>query len=84
MRSGYGMVALCGFWAVCIVVFQIVGIANWITTVSNLFLMAYVGFMLYRSLREQRLRVRRLKREKKQKKTRKSALRLKPKRKRHF
>ena len=66
LRSGYGMAALCGLWAVCIVVFQTVGIANWITTVSNLLLMAYVGFMLYRSLREQRQRVRRLKREKKQ------------------
>ena len=60
------MAALSGLWAMCIVVLQAVGIADWITTVSNLLLMAYVGFMLYRSLREQRQRVRRLKREKKQ------------------
>ena len=63
LRTLYGMAAVAGLWTLCIVGFQVVGIANWITTVSNLLLMAYVGFVLYREIREHRRKLQRIGRE---------------------
>lgn len=61
LRMLYGMAALSAFWTLCIVGFQIVGIGNWITTVSNLLLMAYIFFILCREILPLRRQVARLK-----------------------
>lgn len=61
LRILYGMAALSAFWTLCIVGFQIVGIGNWITTVSNLLLTAYIFFILWREILPLRRQVARLK-----------------------
>lgn len=61
LRMLYGMAALSASWTLCIVGFQIVGIGNWITTVSNLLLMAYIFFILWREILPLRRQVARLK-----------------------
>lgn len=63
LRTGYGMAGLTAFWTLCIVGFQVWGVANWITTVSNLLLMAFVGFQLYGLIRDQRRKLQAIERE---------------------
>jgi predicted nucleic acid-binding Zn ribbon protein len=60
LRTFYGIAALATVWTVCIVGFQIAGVANWITTVSNLLLMAFIGLQLCREIMESRRMLKRL------------------------
>jgi hypothetical protein len=60
LRTFYGLAVLSVFWMVCIVAFQIAGVANWITTVSNLLLMAFVGLQVGREIVERRRMLNRL------------------------
>lgn len=60
LRVYYGMAGLSAFWTLCVIFFQITGTANWITTISNLLLMAYVLFMIYREIKERRRKLKRL------------------------
>lgn len=62
LRSLYGFAALSACWTMCIIVFQICGITNWITTTSNLLLMAFVGVAVGRDIMERRRMLKRLKR----------------------
>ena len=57
LRTFYCLAGLTALWTLCIVGFQVVGIANWITTVSNLLLMAFVGVQLYGMIRDLRWKV---------------------------
>lgn len=61
LRWLYGMAGLSAFWTLCIVGFQITGIANWITTVSNFLLMTYIDLSLWREIRPLRRQIARLK-----------------------
>ena len=47
-------VAVSFLWTLCIIAFQIIGIANWITTVSNLLLMAFASIFLWNKIRQLR------------------------------
>ncbi len=60
LRMGYYMAALVAFWMLCIIGFQIWGVANWITTVSNLLLMVFLGYMVGRDILERRKMLKRL------------------------
>jgi hypothetical protein len=60
LRTFYGLAVLSVFWTVCIVAFQIAGVANWITTVSNLLLMAFVGLQVGHDIVERRRMLNRL------------------------
>lgn len=46
-RMFYLMTSVTALWTCCIIAFQILGIAEWITTVSNLLLMAFAGSQLW-------------------------------------
>lgn len=61
LRKLYAMAALGGFWTLCVIAFQVVGIAHWITTVSNLLLMTYIAFLLGREISHRRTMLRRMK-----------------------
>jgi hypothetical protein len=43
----YTLMSLSALWACAIILLQVFGIANWITTVSNLLLMAFIGLQLW-------------------------------------
>jgi len=43
----YTLTAISVVWTCCIILFQVFGIANWITTVSNLLLMTFIGLQLW-------------------------------------
>jgi hypothetical protein len=60
LRTFYGLAVLSVFWMVCIVAFQIAGVANWITTVSNLLLMVFVGLQVGHEIVERRRMLHRL------------------------
>lgn len=60
LRIDYYMAALVVFWMLCVIGFQIWGIANWITTVSNLLLMVFSGHMVGRDILERRKMLKRL------------------------
>jgi len=60
LRTFYGLAALATFWTLCIVGFQIAGVANWITTVPNLLLMAFVGLQVGHEIVERRRMLHRL------------------------
>lgn len=60
LRTFYGLAALSVFWTLCIIGFQIAGVANWITTVSNLLLMTYIGLMVGREIAERRRMLKRM------------------------
>jgi hypothetical protein len=61
LRKLYGMAGFAAFWVLFILGFQIAGIGNLITTVSNLLLMAYIGLVLYREIMPLRRQIARLK-----------------------
>lgn len=46
-RTFYALTALTVFWTGCIVFLQAWGVANCIATITNLLLMAYIGFQLW-------------------------------------
>jgi len=46
-RVLYTLMSLSALWACAIILLQVFGIANWITTVSNLLLMAFIGLQLW-------------------------------------
>lgn len=60
LRTFYGLAALAAVWTACIVAFQIAGVANWITTVSNLLLMVFVGLQVGHEIVERRRMLHRL------------------------
>lgn len=60
LRSAYGMVALTVLWTLCIIAFQIAGTAHWITTVSNLLLIVWVGYRLGYEIKHARRKMKRL------------------------
>ena len=60
LRMDYYMAALVVFWMLCVICFQIWGVANWITTVSNLLLMLFLGHMIGRDILERRKMLKRL------------------------
>ena len=60
-RTLYGYSVLVGVWAVALVAFWVAGIANWITSVSNLLLVSFYAFMLYILIRDNRRQLKRLK-----------------------
>lgn len=61
LRKLYVISAFSALWTLCVVGFLIVGIANWITTISNLLLLTYLGFILFREIRPLRRQIARLK-----------------------
>ena len=63
LRMGYGMAAVCTLWTAFLVFLQVWGVANWITTVSNLLLMVFLGYQLYTTIRDQRRRLKRIEAE---------------------
>ena len=60
-RTLYGYSVLVGVWAVALVAFWVAGIANWITSISNLLLVSFYAFMLYILIRDNRRQLKRLK-----------------------
>ena len=46
-RVLYTLISITALWTCCIILFQVFGIANWITTVSNLLLMTFVSLQLW-------------------------------------
>jgi len=46
-RVLYTLMTISALWACAIILFQVFGIGNWITTVSNLLLMTFVGLQLW-------------------------------------
>ena len=46
-RVLYTLMTVSALWACAIILFQVFGIANWITTVSNLLLMTFIGLQLW-------------------------------------
>lgn len=46
-RVLYALMTISVLWVCAIILFQVFGIGNWITTVSNLLLMAYIGLQLW-------------------------------------
>ena len=46
-RVLYTMMIVSALWVCAIILFQVFGIVNWITTVSNLLLMTYAGLQLW-------------------------------------
>ena len=46
-RVLFTMMAVSALWACAIILLQVFGIGNWITTVSNLLLMTFVGLQLW-------------------------------------
>lgn len=46
-RVLYMLMTISVLWACAIILFQVFGIANWITTVSNLLLMTFIGLQLW-------------------------------------
>lgn len=46
-RVLYTLMAITALWTCCIILFQVFGIGRWITTVSNLLLMTFVGLQLW-------------------------------------
>ena len=65
LRVGYGMVGLTVFWTLCLIGLQVWGVANWITTVSNLLLMVFIGYQLWHTIRDQRRTLKRIEEEEK-------------------
>lgn len=60
LRVDYWLAAFCILWTLCIIFFQVLGIANWITTISNLLMMAVISHMLWREITERRRMMKRL------------------------
>ena len=46
-RVLYTLISITALWTCGIVLFQVFGIGNWITTVSNLLLMTFIGLQLW-------------------------------------
>lgn len=46
-RVLYTLMAVSALWACAIILLQVFGIGNWITTVSNLLLMTFIGLQLW-------------------------------------
>jgi len=46
-RVLYTMMTISTLWACAIILLQVFGVANWITTVSNLLLMTFIGLQLW-------------------------------------
>ena len=65
LRVGYGIVGLTVFWTLCLIGLQVWGVANWITTVSNLLMMVFLGYLLWRTIRDQRRTLKRIEEEEK-------------------
>lgn len=63
LRLGYWMAGLCALWTAFLVFLQVWGVANWITTVSNLLLMGFIGYQLWMTIRDQRRKLKRIERE---------------------
>lgn len=60
---GYVIASVVVLWMLFIVGMQVAGISNWITTVTNLFLMSYVLYVVVRSVLVQRRTLRCLEEE---------------------
>ena len=60
LRMDYYMAALVVSWMLCVIGFQIWGVSNWITTVSNLLLILFLGHMIGRDILERRKMLKRL------------------------
>ena len=60
LRTGYGIALLSAFWSGIIIGLQVLGMTDWVTTVTNLLLMAFVGVTLWRAIRPMRAEVARL------------------------
>jgi hypothetical protein len=50
LRRLYGMAALTIFWTLCLIGFYFWDVSTLISTISNLLLMGFVGYMLYREI----------------------------------
>ena len=59
-RVLYTMMIVSALWVCAIILFQVFGIVNWITTVSNLLLMTYAGLQLWSFRAELRHKLARL------------------------
>lgn len=46
-RMLYTLMTVSALWACAIILLQVFGVANWITTVSNLLLMTFIGLQLW-------------------------------------
>jgi hypothetical protein len=46
-RVLYTLTSITALWTCCIILFQVFGIGNWITTVSNLLLTTFIGLQLW-------------------------------------
>lgn len=60
LRTAYCLVALVVFWTLCVIAFQILGTAHWITTVSNLLLIVWMGYRLGYEIKHARRKMKRL------------------------
>lgn len=60
LRTAYCLVALVVFWTLCVIAFQILGTAHWITTVSNLLLIVWMGYRLGYEIKHARRKMERL------------------------
>lgn len=63
VRRLYVTIAGLSAWTLVLVAMQLVGIANWITTVSNLLLMGFLISLVVRDLQQQRSRLRQARRD---------------------
>lgn len=46
-RVLYTLISITALWTCCIILFQVFGIGNWITTVTNLLLATFIGLQLW-------------------------------------
>ncbi len=60
LRTAYCLSAVVVFWTLCVIAFQILGIAHWITTVSNLLLIVWMVYRLGYEIKHARRKMKRL------------------------
>jgi len=66
IRIGHIMTALVVFWCLCLLSFQLFGVSNLITTVSNMLMMAWVSFLHYRRMKDLYRRLHRIEEQRKE------------------
>ena len=60
LRSYYGLAAVAALWTLCVIGFQLWGVADLITTISSLLLMVFVFLNVGREIMERRRMLKRL------------------------
>ena len=60
IRTGYWLSVLVSFWALVIVMLQVFGITDWMSTITNLLLTGFIGYQLFISIRDMRKKMRRI------------------------